>query len=156
MWMFLNSSRKNLQSALNEFSTAKGKEKSSWTNETTKEKLEVVGERYGAGVNGFLSYAFFNIYRDVSEIIHGSYYGLRIFLGMQNKDITAFKSSDEAAEYFTTHQNKLATLIIQQINISIYSIIEILHKEFNSLSILEDLKNQSKRELDIYADKVKV
>ena len=146
----------NLQSALKEFSTTKGKEKSSWTNETAKEKLEVVGERYGAGVNGFLSFAFFNIYRDVSEIIHGSYYGMRIFLGMQNKDITAFKSSDEAAENFTTHQNKLATLIIQQINISIYSIIEILHKEFNTLSILDDLKNQSKREPDIYADKVKV
>lgn len=60
-----------------------------------------LGKKYGVGVNGFLSFAFYNIYRDVSEVIHGSYYGMRIFIGMQNKDITAFKSAEEATQYFT-------------------------------------------------------
>lgn len=144
----------NLIDALDDYTTPKGKEVTSWTEETTKRKLEILAARYGVGVTGYLSFAFHTIYRDVSEIIHGSYYGVRIFLGMQNKDITSFKSADEAAKYFTEYQFKLATLILQQISITIVSIIEILEQEFKSIDKLKEIKQKSKNILSSYTDEV--
>lgn len=142
--------------ALEEYSTNKGNEKTSWTDETAKQKLEIISRKYGLWVNGLLTFAFFNIYRDVSEIIHGSYYGVLIMTGMQNKDITAFKSSDEAAKYFTDHQFKLGTLILQQVSISVVAIIEILSQEFNNLASMITIKNNSYQLLQDYADKAKI
>lgn len=142
----------NLVEALQEYTTKQGNEKTSWTNETTKQKIEEISKQYGIWVNGLLTFAFFNIYRDVSEIIHGSYYGVLIMTGMQNKDITAFKSSDEAAKYFTDHQFKLGTLIVQQVSISIVAIIEILSRVFEKLPTVNEIKNKSYKTLIEYAD----
>ena len=75
---------------------------------------------------------------------------------MQNKDITAFKNSDEAAKYFTEHQFKLGTLIIQQVSISIVSLIEILAQEFKSLIELTEIRKISNLTLNEYADKAKI
>lgn len=142
-----------MKEALEDFTTKKGREINSWTPETTKAKLETIGEKYGEYVNGLLTFAFFTIYRDVSEILHNSYYGVRIFLGMQQKDVSQFKDSDEAAQYFGKHQEKLATLIVQQINISINALLNILSQEFkgDSLKIFED----SNQTMIKYTDEVK-
>lgn len=141
----------NLVEALEEYTTKKGNEKTSWTDETAKQKVEEISKQYGVWVNGLLTFAFFNIYRDVSEIIHGSYYGVLIMTGMQNKDITAFKTSDEAAKYFTDHQFKLGTLIVQQISISIVAIIEILNQVFVKLPTVSAIKDKSYATLVEYA-----
>lgn len=142
----------NLVEALEEYTTKKGNEKTSWTDETAKQKVEEISKQYGVWVNGLLTFAFFNIYRDVSEIIHGSYYGVLIMTGMQNKDITAFKTSDEAAKYFTDHQFKLGTLIVQQVSISIVAIIEILNQVFVKLPTVTAIKDKSYNTLIEYAD----
>ena len=142
----------NLVEALEEYTTKKGNEKTSWTDETAKQKVEEISKQYGVWVNGLLTFAFFNIYRDVSEIIHGSYYGVLIMTGMQNKDITAFKTSDEAAKYFTNHQFKLGTLIVQQVSISIVAIIEILNQVFVKLPTVTAIKDKSYNTLIEYAD----
>jgi len=62
---------------------------------------------------------------------------------MQQKDISAFKNTEEAAMFFEKHQEKLATLILQQINISICSMINILKQKFNieTLDILYEKSN---------------
>ena len=143
-----------MKEALADFTTSKGKEVTSWTPENTKLKLEIIGKTYGEYVNALLSFAFFSIYRDVSEIIHNSYYGVRIFIGMQQKDNTVFKSSDEASEFFGQHQEKLATLILQQINISICSIINILKQKFN-IADLDLLYEKSNTRLLEYTEDVK-
>jgi hypothetical protein len=143
----------NLIEALEDFTTNKGNEKTSWTDETAKQKIEAISNKYGIWVNGLLTFAFFNIYRDVSEIIHGSYYGVLIMTGMQNKDISSFKNADDAAKYFTDHQFKLGTLILQQVSISIVSVIEILSQEFKTLDTLTAIKNKSNQMLKEYADK---
>lgn len=142
----------NLVEALEEYTTKKGNEKTSWTDETAKQKVEEISKQYGVWVNGLLTFAFFNIYRDVSEIIHGSYYGVLIMTGMQNKDITAFKTSDEAAKYFTDHQFKLGTLIVQQISISTVAIIEILNQVFVKLPTVSAIKDKSYATLVEYED----
>jgi hypothetical protein len=146
----------NLVDALEKYTSKKGNEKTSWTEETSKQKVEEISKQYGVLVNGLLTFAFFNIYRDVSEIIHGSYYGVRIMTGMQNKDITSFKSSDEAAKYFTGHQFKLGTLIMQQVSISIVAVIEILNQVFLKLSTVTSIKDKSYATLIEYANNVTI
>jgi hypothetical protein len=143
----------HLVEALDEYTRNNGNEINSWTDETARQKVEIIGKKYGLGVNGFLTFAFFNIYRDVSEIIHGSYYGVRIMTGMQNKNISNFKTADEAAEYFTKHQFKLGTLILQQVSISIVAIIDILNQEFDVESV-KAIKVKSGDVLKDYADAV--
>ncbi|MEO8109769.1 MAG: hypothetical protein ABI594_07060 [Ginsengibacter sp.] len=142
----------NLVEALEEYTTKQGNEKTSWIAETAKQKVETISNEFGIWVNRLLTFAFFNIYRDVSEIIHGSYYGVLIMTGMQNKDITSFNSSDEAAKYFTEHQFKLSTLILQQVSISIVAIIEILSHVFEKVSTVEEIKSTSYDMLIEYAD----
>jgi hypothetical protein len=53
----------NLVDALEEYTTKKGNEKTSWTVETAKQKVEEISKQYGVWVNGLLTFAFFNIYR---------------------------------------------------------------------------------------------
>lgn len=142
-----------MKEALADFTTKKGKEIVSWTPETTKDKLELIGKKYGEYVNGLLSFAFFSIYRDVSEIIHNSYYGAQVYLGMQQKDMTAFKSAEEAAEYFGKHQENLATLILQQINISVNALLDILNQKFKLESTDKIFKKSNDRLVE-YANKV--
>lgn len=151
---FEKAAPKEMKEALAEFTTKKGKEIMEWTPETTLGKLKLIGRTYGTYVNGLLSFAFFSIYRDVSEIIHNSYYGARIYLGMQQKDITSFKTSTEAAEYFRAHQKKLAALILQQINISINALLNILHQKFG-LSTTKEIFEKSNKNLFEYASSFK-
>lgn len=142
-----------MKEALADFTTKKGKEIMSWTPETTKTKLELIGGKYGEYVNGLLTFAFFSIYRDVSEIIHNSYYGVRVYLGMQQKDLTAFKSVEEAAQYFGKHQENLATLILQQINISVNALLNIINQKFK-LDSTDEIFKKSNDNLVEYANKV--
>jgi hypothetical protein len=72
--------------------------------------------------------------------------------GMQNKDITAFKTSDEAAKYFTDYQFKLGTLIAQQVSISIVAMIEILNQVFVKMPTITAIKDKSYATLVEYAD----
>ncbi len=151
---FEKAAPKELKKALSEFTTKKGKEVMEWTPVNTKSKLELIGKTYGTYVNGLLSFAFFSIYRDVSEIIHNSYYGARIYLGMQQKDMTSFKNSTEAAEYFGEHQKKLATFILQQINISVNALLNILNQKFG-LDTTNEIFKKSNKNLVEYANSFK-
>lgn len=71
---------------------------------------------------------------------------------MQQKDHTAFKNAEEAALFFGEHQEKLATLILQQINISICAIINILKQKFN-LETLNLIYENSNNQLLEYTKK---
>ncbi|NOQ26391.1 MAG: hypothetical protein GQ564_13615 [Bacteroidales bacterium] len=149
---FEKAAPEEMKRALSDFTTKKGKEIMSWSPESTKSKVEMIGQVYGEYVNGLLTFTFFSIYRDVSEILHSNYYGVRLYLGMQQKDLTSFKSSDEAAEYFGNHQIKLATLILQQVNISINALLNILSQKFK-LDTTKDIFKRSNENLLEYAKK---
>lgn len=151
---FEKAAPKEMKEALSDFTTKKGREVMEWTPENTKTKLELIGKTYGTYVNGLLSFAFFSIYRDVSEIIHNSYYGARIYLGIQQKDMTAFKNSTEAAEYFGEHQKKLATFILQQVNISVNALLNILNQKFG-LDTTNAIFEKSNKKLVEYANSFK-
>lgn len=153
--LFENARPDELSEAIGKYTTKGGKEKSSWTEETTRERLEILGRKFGLGTTVYLSFAFFSIYRDVSEIIHGSYYGVRILTGTQQKNMASFSSVDEAAAAFTKHQVELGTLIMQQVNISIAALIEILTIEFKLKDRGITIHERSKLALSEYTSEYK-
>lgn len=71
----------DLTHALNEFTSAKGREKN-WTNKTVKERLEVIDKIFGTEVSGQFSFAFFGLYNNSSELVHGTVYGALFALGV--------------------------------------------------------------------------
>jgi len=144
----------DLHDAIREYTTKGKSEVKKWTPESTEMKVEAIGKKYGEYVNNLLSFAYFTIYRDVSEIIHNSYYGVMIFTGMQQKDVSAFKDSQEAASYFASHQEKLIALVLQQVNISVVALLSVLAQEFQKDSIIQ-IFNKANDTLVRYANAVK-
>ena len=67
-----------LTKAIEEFSTARGREKS-WTDDSVPTRIEKIGRAFGAiPGSGFLG-AYALVYADSSEIIHGSLFGIQLF-----------------------------------------------------------------------------
>lgn len=70
--------QEELKAAINEFTTARGREKS-WTDDSVPMRIEKVGQVLGAvPASGFLG-AYALVYADSSEIIHGSLFGIQLF-----------------------------------------------------------------------------
>lgn len=67
-----------LKAALEEFSTARGREKN-WTDDSVPMRIEKVGQVLGVVPASGLLGAYALIYGDASEIIHGSLYGIQLF-----------------------------------------------------------------------------
>lgn len=67
-----------LKAAIEEFTTARGREKS-WTDDSVPMRIEKIGQALGAApASGFLG-AYALVYADSSEIIHGSLFGIQLF-----------------------------------------------------------------------------
>ena len=120
-----------IKQSLEEYTTSHGKEITKWTKETIKEKIEIIDKIYGDYVSDLLTFAFFSIYKDSSEIIHGSYYGFLLFSGLVDQSPTSFKTTDEFIKHITKNEIDSMKLFFLLLSISIVSIIIILQKEFN-------------------------
>ena len=72
---------KNLEIALKEFTSSKGREKD-WTDLNIDQRIDKVGEAFGENVLGHLHLTRFMIYRDASEILHGTVFGALYSLGL--------------------------------------------------------------------------
>jgi hypothetical protein len=70
-----------LEAALIEFTSKRGHELN-WTNLSVKERLAVIKKRFGNTVHALLSAAYFGIYSNSSEILHGTFYGSMFFLAL--------------------------------------------------------------------------
>lgn len=67
-----------LKAALEEFTTARGREKN-WTDDSVPMRIEKVGQILGVVPASGLLGAYALIYGDASEIIHGSLFGIHLF-----------------------------------------------------------------------------
>lgn len=63
-------------SAVHKFTGRKGREITSWTPETLEARIAFLVAKYGRGIAGNLEVALFAIYRDASEILHGTSFGV--------------------------------------------------------------------------------
>jgi hypothetical protein len=77
-----------LKAALEEFTTARGREKS-WTDDSVPMRIEKVGQALGVVPASGLLGAYALIYGDASEIIHGSLFGIQLFYHGRTKSLAS-------------------------------------------------------------------
>lgn len=71
-----------LKAALDEFTSSKGKEVRDWTDENIVRRLEVIDDKFGHDASTLLQLAYMAIYRNASEIAHGTLFGVQFAFGL--------------------------------------------------------------------------
>lgn len=71
-----------LKAALDRFTSAKGTEIRDWTDENIVRRLEAIDEKFGHDVSSLLQLAYLAIYRNASEIAHGTLFGVHFAFGL--------------------------------------------------------------------------
>lgn len=114
--------REDVQDAI-----AKYKEREPWTNENSIQKLEIIEQNMGACVA--LHGAYYSIYSEAAELMHGSYYGIINFYG--------FNKQQDIHEKFLSIQTEILFHAISCLN----SLIEFSGKKY-SLDRAMELSNE--------------
>jgi hypothetical protein len=86
-----------LQESLKAFSTAKGNEKRLWTEDSIEQRLSEISTRFGTRISTPLHFAHFAIYRNASEILHGTYFGWLYFFGATQPGIARSRENTRYA-----------------------------------------------------------
>ncbi len=97
------SNRNDVQKALSEYG-----ERDNWTKENLVKKIEIIEEALGSCVA--LNGAYYSIYSEAAELMHGSYFGVVNFYGF-NKD-----SSDDIELKFLSAQTEILFHAISCLN----------------------------------------
>lgn len=100
-----------LDAMLPEFTTAKGRERD-WTNDTLKQRLDVVGGVFASTALISLNTSAFNIYRHASEVIHGSFFSARFFWGVTMPGRSAPATRDAIRLTLLDHQFSILSSVI--------------------------------------------
>lgn len=70
-----------LEEDIQEFTSRKGRRKN-WNDLSIRERIEAIGKQLGESTMGEFHFAYFMIYQDSSEILHGTHFGAAFFLGL--------------------------------------------------------------------------
>ncbi len=144
------SSIPGLQDALKMFTTKKGKEIKMWARETRDQKIEIVCDKYGKSVAWGLATANFSVYRDASEVIHGSHFGANYFW-QPSLSSNPNSNFDNAIEHLFHH----FLLVFTSTYFSVDSMFKIFDIEYDTPKIISEsdrLFNELKS-MDLFADK---
>ena len=87
--------------ALRQF-TSKGKERQEWTTESTPGRVLSIGRAFGEEAVTSLHFPYFALYGDSSQIVHGSFYGAILPMGMTDGN-PAGDTPDELREHSASH-----------------------------------------------------
>lgn len=131
------SSNPELQAAIDEFTTSKGREKRSWTPESVKQRIEALEARYGTKVPAHLQIALLSIYRHASEIAHGTLSGALFALGF-----TLPSGPPTSPETLANHQRGNITMLLMVLGFSISSLLRVVANEL-PIEPIEDLVTES-------------
>jgi len=107
-----------LADALAEFSTSKGGERRSWTEDNLEYRLGEIATKFGSRIATPLHAAQFSIYRHSSEILHGTYFGCIYFFGATQPGFE--RSSDHARYAISNH----AMLILFNLVMSVDALVQ--------------------------------
>lgn len=109
------------QAALDEFTSKKGREITSWTPETTAEQIAAIDSQFGSPVGSIFHLTLLAIYRHSSEIAHGTYFGALFSLGM-----TSPAGPPETPEKLQRRQRENLCMIMQLLGMTLSATIECL------------------------------
>ncbi len=115
-----------LKSALQEFTTKSGKEVSSWTPETVKDRIQIIAKKYGDDVGARLQFGLFSIYRHASEIAHGTLFGALFILGYT--DPKSPTSSDD----LRIRQLEYLSIILLMLGLSLSALLFVVEGEMGT------------------------
>ena len=128
-----------LQAALAEFTSKKGREITSWTPETVQQQVEVIDSIYGKHVSTRLQFALMSIYRHASEIAHGTFFGALFALGL-----TSPSGAPKTPEELQNQQRQNLSMLLMMLGLSASTLIIVLAKEKASLT---DLVTEAEKEV---------
>jgi hypothetical protein len=125
-----------LEIALKEFTGKKGREITSWTEESVTERIKSIEQKYGSKIAGDFQFALFGIYRNASELIHGTLFGALFSIGYTER--ATFFSSQEDYDQFRRSHISMILLLLSGV---IAATIEILAQEIEIVEIAQESKN---------------
>ena len=124
-------SNPELQAALAEFTSKKGREITSWTPETVQEQIETIDARYGKRISTNLQFALMSIYRHASDIAHGTFFGALFALGL-----TSPSGPPKSPEELQIHQRQNLSMLLMMLGLATSALIMVLAEEISSLANL--------------------
>lgn len=125
-----------MSEALDMFTNSKGQEVKIWSKKTLDQKInKVIDFHKRSGFN--LNTSKFVIYRHSSELLHGSYYGIRYFW-TQGLAFDKSATKQEIIEYWIkTHLMTIFTAVF----FGVGAVIEVSARKFQLRELEEDMKN---------------
>lgn len=132
-----------LEAALSEFTAKRGRELG-WTNLSVKERLAVIKKRFGSKVHAILSAAYFAIYSNSSEILHGTFYGAMFFFALTHP--TPFP---EQVGEFKKRIGDQVFMAIFMVGVSFHALLLSFGQAFEAPVITESAEEAWKRVKDI-------
>jgi len=134
--------REELKKDILEFTSLTGREKS-WVDLSIDDRIEIAGGKLNESILTKLHYARFMIYRDSSEILHGSYHGTFLFFRGCLKE-ARHDSEDIIRSIGSQH-----ILILLSIIIAINAIVESFHMIYGFISVYQKSRDLFKSIYDL-------
>lgn len=122
-----------LEESVAEFTTKRGRELTSWTPETVKERIEVIGETYGNKAVTALQFGLLAIYRHASDIAHGTLFGALFAIGM-----TQPSRPPQSPEALALHQRSNLCMLLTMLGGAIDSLLHVLGRELGETGFVEE------------------
>lgn len=132
-----------LEAALSEFTSKRGRELG-WINISVKERLAVIRKRFGSKVHAILSGAYFAIYSNSSEILHGTFYGAMFFFGLTQPTLFPGKVDE-----FNKRIGDQVFMAIFMVCVSFHALLLSFGQAFEAPVITESAQKAWKRVKDI-------
>lgn len=133
-----------LQSAIADFTSKKGKEITKWTTETVKKRIEIINNRFGDKIFTKLQFPFFAIYRHASEISHGTFFGAIFAFGLTCPSGPP-GSHDDLQKHLFSHISMLLMLV----GYAISALITVLSEDISPIDELAIQSNKAISEFEV-------
>lgn len=133
-----------LQSAIAHFTSKKGKEITSWTSETVKNRIESIKKRFGDRISTKLQFPFFAIYRHASEISHGTFFGALFALGL-----TSPSGPPKSQDDLRTHLFSNLSMLLMLLGYAISALISVLSEDISSIDELATQSDKAISEFEV-------
>ncbi len=144
----------DLKDVLREFTSKSGAERRSWTPENVGKRIELISNKFGEKARMPLLFGLVMIYRNASEVLHGTYYGSLLALGLIHPIAPdAPATGAETFERMEQHQRNELTAILMAMIACGVALIRVISSGYPELSeLLEKAESDELKMVGILED----
>lgn len=124
----------DLKAAVEEFTTRSGRERTEWTNDSLVKRIEAVDKKYDGKASKLLTIGMLQIYRDASEMVHGTLYSVLDYMGR----LDGRPSDEKGKRNLKQRDIPRINLLLIILSLCINQLIRILGQEFSLDDIVAD------------------